>query len=62
MTSITEGRGNEKRALQSLIRCVRTEKPWYSDLLLLAVQAHGLTDGEHMSFVESVLEGRAAMP
>ena len=41
---------------------VHTEKQRSIDLLLLAVQANGLTDGENMPFVESLLEGRAAMP
>ncbi len=41
---------------------VHAEKQWSIDLLLPAIQANGLTDGENMPFVESFLEGRAAMP
>jgi hypothetical protein len=41
---------------------VHTEKQGSIDFLLPAIQANGLTDGENMPFVESFLEGRAAMP
>src|ERR1019366_1340120 len=41
---------------------VHAEKQRTIDLLLLPVQANGLTDGQDMPFIESSLEGRAAMP
>ena len=40
---------------------VHAEKQRAIDLLLLAVQANSLTDGENMPFVESLLESGAAM-
>ena len=41
---------------------VHAEKQRAIDLLLLAVQANGLTDGEDMPFVESLFECGTAMP
>ena len=41
---------------------VDAEKQRAVDPLLLAVIANGLTDGEHMPFVESLIERGAAMP
>jgi len=34
---------------------VQAEKQWAIDLLLFTAQANGLTDGEDMPFVESLL-------
>lgn len=38
-----------------------SEKEWSIDLLMPAVQANGLSDGEDMTFIERLPQGRPAI-